>query len=336
MFKRCYLYLVIIVSVIKLSACSQSAGQAQNNNSGERIFKLTTIVQPTHVWEKTAVKFNEELQTRSNGRMKVEIFPSSQLGQEKDMIQQIESGMVDFGFITNAYMSTRAPYFNAWFLPFLFDSVDEVIKMRDAKAAKKMLEKLGEQRLVGMDYLVTGNHHFLMAKGKIDSPNDLQGTKMRTTGAPIINESLEKLGATATPIPVNEVYTSIQTGIVDGIHASVDGIVTQRFYEVAKDYSMISAFAFPAVVVASEKTMDQLSPEDRKIVNEAMKAAVDWGIREAVKVDHEDLAKLKAQNLIIHEVQNKDEFRKAVKGIYKKYTEDDPLINEFIKEAQQE
>lgn len=333
MLKKLYLYL-LIVSVITLTACSQTVGQTQNKDSEVHTFKLTTIVQPTHVWAKTAEKFNEELQSRSNGRMKVEIFPASQLGQEKDMIQQIESGVVDFGFITNAYMSTRAPYFNAWFLPFLFDSTDEVIQMKDSEIAKKMLEKLKEQRIIGMDYLFTGNHHFLMSKGAIDSPRDLQGMKMRTTGAPIINETFEKLGATATTIPVNEVYTALQTGVVEGIHASVDGTITQRFHEVAKDYSLISAFAFPAIVVSSEKTMNNLSPEDRKIVNEAMKAAVEWGIHEAVKVDHEDLSKLKDEGLNIHEVKNKDAFRKAVKDIYDKYSKEDPLIQQFVNEVQ--
>lgn len=335
MIKNLYLYLAIFVSVISLSACSQNTGQAQNEESGAHTFKLTTIVQPTHVWAKTAEKFNEELQARSNGRIKVEIYTSSQLGQEKDMIQQLESGVVDFGFITNAYMSTRAPYFNAWFLPFLFDNTDEVIQMRYSETARQMLDKLGEQRIVGMDYLFTGNHHFLMAKGAIDSPDDLQGQKMRTTGASIINETLEEFGATPTSIPINEIYTALQTGVVGGIHASVDGIITQRFQEVAEDYSLISAFAFPAIVVASEKTMDNLSSEDRKIVNEAMKAAVDWGIQEAIKVDREDLSKLKEEGLNIHELENKDEFRKEVHDIYEKYSEQDPLVKQFIKEAQE-
>lgn len=325
--------LALIVSVINLSACSQMTGKAQMKPSGIHTFKLTTIVQPTHVWAKTAEKLNQELQSRSNGRMKVEIFPSSQLGQEKDMIQQIESGVVDFGFITNAYMTTRAPYFNAWSLPFLFNSTEDAIQMRNSKAAKQMLEKLREQRLIGMDYLFTGNHHFLMTQGAITSPRDLQGKKMRTTGSPIINESLEQFGATATSIPVNEVYTALQTGVIEGMHASVDGIITQRFEEIAKDYTLISAFAFPAIIVASEKTMNQLSPKDQKIVKEAMKAAADWGVQEAIKVDHEDLAKLKKNGFRVHEVKNKAPFRKAVADIYEKYSKEDPLIQQFIHEA---
>ncbi|OMP67237.1 TRAP transporter substrate-binding protein [Domibacillus epiphyticus] len=330
--KRLFLYLNLIVSVVIMSACSQTSGQEPDTHT----FKLTTIVQPTHVWAKTAEKFNEELQARSDGRMKVDIYPSSQLGQEKDMIQQMESGVVDFGFITNAYMSTRAPYFDAWFLPFLFDSTEEVIQMRDSKTAQKMLDRLREQRIIGMDYLFTGNHHFLMTEGKIDSPEDLQGVKMRTTGAAIINETLEQFGATATSIPINEIYTSLQTGVVGGIHASVDGIVTQRFQEVAADYSMLSAFAFPAVVVASEETMNNLSPEDQKIVYEAMKAAVDWGVKEAITVDNRDLAILKKEGLTVHNIENKKEFRSAVQNIYEKYAEKDPLVEHFINEVQEQ
>lgn len=333
MLKKLTVFLLIIVSIFNLAACSQNT-IAKYKDTRQITFKLSTIVQPTHVWTKTAAKFNKELQARSNGRMKVEIYPSSQLGQEKDMIQQIESGAVDFGFITNAYITTRAPYFNAWFLPFLFDNTEEVIKMRDSKTAKKMLARLKEQKIIGMDYLFTGNHHFLMAKSVIDSPNDLKGEKMRTTGAPLINETFEQFGATVTSIPINEIYTALQTGIVSGIHASVDGIMTQRFQEVSKDFSLVSAFAFPAIVVASEKTMQNLSPEDRKIVYEAMKAAADWGIQEAMRVDHRDLNNLKKTGLNIHEVKNKDLFRKAVEDIYNKYSSKDPLVKEFIKEVQ--
>lgn len=333
MLKKYFAFILIIVSTFSLIACNKNIGNAESQD--EVTFRLATIVQPTHVWSKTAQKFNEELQARSNGRMKVEIYPSSQLGQEKDMIQQLESGVVDFGFITNAYMSTRAPYFNAWFLPFLFDNTDEVIKMRDSETAKQMLAQLQEQKLIGMDYLFTGNHHILMAKGAINAPENLKGVKIRTTGAPIINETFEEFGASVTSIPLNEVYTAMQTGIVSGMHASVDGIMTQRLEEVSKDYSLISAFAFPAIVVASEETMNNLSAEDQKIVKEAMQVAADWGIQEAVRVDHDDLAKLKKQGLTVHEIENKATFREHVQAIYDKYSEKDPLVEEFIKETQQ-
>ncbi|GAB7386415.1 TRAP transporter substrate-binding protein [Bacillaceae bacterium] len=335
------IFLLVFSALFLLSACGgksaapagNSHGQGNSSASGQSYtFKLTHVTQPTHVWHKTAEKFNEELQKRSNGRMKVDIFPASQLGTEKDMMQQLESGTIDFGFMTNGYMSTRSESLNGWFMPFLFENLEQASKARETEAAKQMLKELEKQGLIGMDFIFAGNRHVLMKSGSVSKPEDLKGKKVRIIGSPAIQEFWTALGAGPTPMPLPEVYTALQTGVIDGIDIDLDALVTQKYYEIAKDLTLTNHMTFPSVIVMSKASYDKLSPEDQKIVTEAMKAAVDWGIQEAIKREKTNLEEVKAKGVNVVELTDKSGFNAVKEQIYKQYSEKNPIIKAFIEE----
>src|SRR5699024_7944283 len=158
-------FLALFVAV--LAACGggeESAGESNGSGDGDGesiTFRVSHVVQESHVWHQTAEKFDEELQALSDGRMNLDIYSASQLGTEQDMVQQLETGSLDFGFLTNAYMSTREESLNAWFMPFLFSNLEEAIALRESEEAKQMLETLESQGLVGLDFAFAGNRHIL-------------------------------------------------------------------------------------------------------------------------------------------------------------------------------
>lgn len=247
-----------------------TAGQDGNGATGDNIeFSLTHITQESHVWHQTAEKFAEELEDRSDGRMSLEIYPAGQLGSEQDMLQQMETGSVDFGFITNGYMSTRNTEFNAWFMPFVFDSLEEAAEARHVDAAQKMLDNLEAQGFVGMDFIFAGNRHILMENSIVNSPSDLEGATVRVIGSPSIQDFWESVGAGPTPMPLPEVYTSLQTGVIDGIDIDLDALVTEKYHEIAENLTLTNHMTWPAVVMASQETLSNLSEEDQAIVEEA-------------------------------------------------------------------
>src|SRR5690606_11884568 len=170
------LVLAILAAVFMAIVAGCSAGAGGGGN-GTYNFKAAHVVQENHIWHQTALKFGEELEKLSDGRMTLTIYPASQLGQEKDMVQQLETGTLDFGFLTNAYMSTRQDSLNAWFLPFAFDSLEEAVAMRESKPVKEMLAELESQGLIGLDFIFAGNRHLLMKNGHISSMEDLAGKK---------------------------------------------------------------------------------------------------------------------------------------------------------------
>jgi len=340
MLKKYVSAVLVLCLTIVLAACGGKSGGNEGSSGGSApeegasggktyTFKLTHITQPTHIWHKTSLKFNEELQARSGGRMKVDIFPAGQLGTEKDMVTQIQSGALDFGIITNAYMSSSWEAFNAWFMPFVFDTIDEAAEARKSDEARNILNTISNDGLVGLDYIFAGNRHILMKSTTVSTPDDVKGKKMRITGSPSINDFWTSLGAGPTPMPLPEVFQALQTGVIDGIDIDLDALMTEKLYEVAKNFTVTNHMVWPGVVVMSKAVYDSMPDEDRQIVLEALAAAVEWGNQESAKLEIENLEALKAQGGTVVELQNREAFTAVKDSIYNKYSSNE-LIKAFL------
>ncbi|WHX99907.1 TRAP transporter substrate-binding protein [Neobacillus sp. DY30] len=332
-----FLSLIAILSAFALVLAGCASGGTSEETAGKEgatyTFKAGHVTQESHVWHQTALKFGEELDKLSNGRMKLEVYPASQLGQEKDMVQQLETGSLDFGFLTNAYMSTRQESLNAWFMPFAFRSLEEAVKLRDSEPAKEMLKELDSQGLVGLDFGFAGNRHILMKKGHIASPGDLKGKKVRIIGSPAIQDFWATTGAGPTAMPLSEVYTSLQTGVIDGIDIDLDALVTEKYYENAENLTITNHTTFPTVIVMGKTSFEKLSKEDQEIVKTAMKTAVDWGIEDALKREKDNLETLNGNGVKVEELKDTTSFDNIKKEVEKKYTEKSPTIKSFLEEA---
>ncbi len=327
------LVLAILAAVFMAIVAGCSAGAGGGGN-GTYNFKAAHVVQENHIWHQTALKFGEELEKLSDGRMTLTIYPASQLGQEKDMVQQLETGTLDFGFLTNAYMSTRQDSLNAWFLPFAFDSLEEAVAMRESKPVKEMLAELESQGLIGLDFIFAGNRHLLMKNGHISSMEDLAGKKIRIIGSPLFQTFWERTGAGPTAMPLSEVYTSLQTGVIDGMDIDLDALVTEKYYETTKYLTLTNHATFPAVIVMGKKSYDNLSPEDQKIVKEAMKKAVDWGIEEGLKREKENLKTVKKAGVKVHQLKDVSSFDEVKTYVNETFSNKSPLIKEFLQEIE--
>lgn len=343
------LLLVTILSILALiiAACGGSTSSSTNstgnsnsetnsssNSKETRTFKITHVTQESHVWHATAEKFGEELAALSDGRLSVQIYPASTLGAEADMVQQIETGAVEFGFLTNAYMSTREVSLNAWFMPYLFNNLDEAVAMRDSEEAKQMLEALGSQGLLGLDFMFAGNRHVLMKDGFAETPENLKGKKIRIIGSPSMQSYWENVGAGPTAMPLPEVYTSLQTGVIDGIDIDLDALVTEKYYEIANHLTLTNQMTFPTVIVMSQKVYDELSPEDQEIVKQAMKNAVDWGVQEAIAREASNLETLKAAGVQVKENIDKAPFQEVSDLVKKQFSDQSDIIKSFIETAE--
>ncbi|MGM0904035.1 MAG: TRAP transporter substrate-binding protein [Bacillota bacterium] len=335
--------LVSIISLLSalallLASCaggSESSGGSSEGEGGEAnyTFKVSHVTQESHIWHKTAEKFGEELEKLSDGRMKLEIYPASQLGQEQDMVQQLSTGSLDFGFLTNAYMSTRQDSLNAWFMPFTFSNLEEAVKMRESESAKNMLAELESQGLIGLDFAFAGNRHVLMTDGQVQSPEDLSGKKVRIIGSPAIQAFWEGTGAGPTAMPLPEVYTSLQTGVIDGIDIDLDALVTEKYYENAEYLTLTNHNTFPTVIVMGKPSFDNLSAEDQEIVKTAIKNAVDWGVQEAVNRENTNLEELKKVGVKVEELTDSSTFDGVSQKVRDEFAAKSPLIQEFLDEA---
>lgn len=261
--------------------------------------------------------------------MQLEIYPASQLGTEADMVQQISSGSVDFGFITAAYMSSRAPAFTAWFAPYAFKDLEETNAARDTEVAKKILGTLDSQGIKGLDYVFAGNRVMLFKDKEVKKPEDMKGLAFRVTPSPPLQDFYKSMGASPESLPLPEVYAAIQTGVIDGMDMDLDATITNKYYEVAKYGAVTNHMVWPAVAMMNKAKYDKMSDADKKIIDESIKAAADYSAKTRASQEEEFKKTLSDKGMKIYEIDQKL-FEPYIKQFDDKYSSTDPLIKEFM------
>src|SRR5699024_2434179 len=235
--KKSFIFGIVFLMFV-LAACGGNNDASSNNkkDSGSADdatyeFKLGHIAPPDHIWNDAAQKFADELNELSDGRMSVELYPGGQLGSDDDMVQQLETGSLDFGFITNAFLTSKSDAFSAWFAPYIFDSYEDAHEAKDTEVAKEILATLEEDGLKALDYFFSG-HRTMMFTEKIESPEEIEGLTLRVTPSPALEDWYRLLGASPESISLPDVYQSAQTGVIDGMEMDLDVTIASNFNEV--------------------------------------------------------------------------------------------------------
>src|SRR5690606_2607216 len=230
----------MLMLILVLAACSNDEEKADNTASagtGEYpkvTFKLAHITPTDHMWHQASEKFKEELESITGGKMSVEIYPASQLGSEADMVQQVEAGSVDMAMITAAYLTSRTPEMAAWFAPYLFETLEEANTAAQSDLGQQVLKKVEGTGLKGLTYLFAGQRTIVTKDAKINSTDDLNGLKLRVTPSPALQSFYRNAGAAPESLSLTEVYSALQTGVIDGMDMDLDATITNKYAEIAK------------------------------------------------------------------------------------------------------
>ena len=326
------LFIVLLAGLV-LAACSGSdeKGNAEANTEDAPTtyeFKLGHIAPPDHIWNEAAKKLAEELEERSNGRMTMELYPGGQLGSDSDMVQQLETGSLDFAFITNAFLTSRSDAFSAWFAPYLFDSYEDALEASNTEIAKEILATLDDQGLKAMDYFFSG-HRTMMFSEKIESPEEMEGLTLRVTPSPALEDWYRSLGANPESISLPDVYQSAQTGVIDGMEMDLDAAVTSHFDEVTGYGALTNHMVWPSVMFINQALFEGMSEEDQKIVEESMAAASEFATLKRADQEEEFMNILEERGMELYEIDT-SLFNSNMEEFDEKYKAMDPLIEEFI------
>ncbi|WP_417769043.1 TRAP transporter substrate-binding protein [Stappia sp.] len=265
------------------------------------------------------------LEERTNGRLGIEVFHSAQLGQEKDTIEQTQFGVIDMnrvslGPFNNIIEETQIPS-----LPYIFRSVEHMHKVMDGPVGEEILAAFADHDLIGLAFYDGGSRSFYNSQKPITSMDDLSGMKFRVMQSDLFVDMVSALGANATPMPYGEVYSSIQTGVIDGAENNWPSFESSGHFEVAKYYTLDQHLIVPEVLVMSKKSWEKLSAEDQAIVRQAAKDSVPhmrklWAEREAASE-----AKVREAGVEIITDIDKTPFIEAMKPVYEKYVTSDKL-----------
>lgn len=259
--------LKLLASAALLAASSMAAQAAE--------FRLGLITPPPHIWTKAAEAFGAELAEKSGGAHSVSVFPARQLGNEAEMLQQLQTGALDMAFMTVAEVSNRAPELGAFYAPYLADDIGHAGRILRSDTAKAMLDPLpGQVGVVGVGYGMAGLRQ-IVSRGEVSSATDLAGLKLRITPFTPILDFYNAVGAAPTPMPLPSVYDALANGQVDAIDMDAELIWVLKYYEHADTVVQSDHMMFPMVGLVSAKVWAGMSDADRAMVGELMAKHVD-------------------------------------------------------------
>ncbi len=210
---------------------------------------------------------------KSDGQIKINVFPQAQLGGEVKMIQAARTGGLDMFITAQAPLVNTIKAYSLFDVPYLFDSVDQANKVLSGPVGKEFLGMLPQVNLVGLGFLSVMERNVFSAK-PVKTGADMAGMKIRVMQSPGYVKAYESFGAQPTPMAYGDVYMALQQGVVDGADTSPDQFVMDKFIEVSKYYNLTKVHYLPALLIVSKPRWDKLSPEQRTILQQSADEAL--------------------------------------------------------------
>lgn len=219
-----------------------------------------------------ARKMAEVLEERSNGQMKLEIFPSSQLGGEVEMLTQIRSGTLDAGLIGNGPASSLEPSLHVVDLPFIWKSRESFWNALNGQVGQDLLDRMDGKGIKGLGWGTWGTRGLINAGWELNEPDDMRGKKVRVAQSDLYVQTIKAFGGNPVPIAWPEVYTALQHNVVDSIETSYWAFVEAKLFEVASSLAVTDHVIVSAILMMHKPTFDALTEEQQAIVIEAARA----------------------------------------------------------------
>ena len=305
--KRFFMCAVILVAV----ALSMPA-------FAKTVLKLGHIAEVSHPYAKGADYFAKLVGEKSGGDMEVQVFPSSQLGSQKDMTEGLIYGTIDMVLTGTADLGQFQPKMSIFDLPFLFKDRAHAYTSLDTVGMElgKDLEPKG-MKLLG--FMENGIRHLTNNVRPVKAPADMAGLKIRVMSNKIYIETIKSLGGSPTPMAFGELYSAMQQGTVDGQENPSAHIYTKRFFEVQKYASMTAHAYAPEPVLISMITWARLSDAQKAIIQEAATEAIAWQRELSTKEDNEYWDKIKATGKIEVVEVDRAPFMAATQPVWKEF-----------------
>lgn len=281
----------------------------------ETVLKLGHTGAPDHHYQKASQMFADNVAKRTNGEIQIKVFPSDQLGKQKQLVSQAQLGQTDMVLTSDAVISSFVPIFGVLNLPFIFKDIDHVSNAMDGDVGVILAKEAGKKGLEVLGYWENGFRHITNNKRPINTPDDLKGIKLRTPESKLVIDSFKALGASPTPMSFGDIYSALQLGTVDGQENPIAHLLAQKWYEVQKYLSLTGHQHYVEPLLMSKVKFEQLTPEQQKILKEeAQKIAIE--IRKMATQDEAEMLKEVAKHMQVNEVPNKQPFLDAVQPVY--------------------
>jgi TRAP-type transport system periplasmic protein len=306
----CLIILSVIVGV--LAVIPSEAADPQYK------FRIAVIVTKQNPVGQGAVRVAEAAEQLSNGRIKIDVFDSAQLGGELDLVSQIRMGSLDLGVIGSGMVGSVEPTFSLTELPFIWKSDESARKILDGPLGQKILGMLEIKGIKGLAWGEWGFRGILTTKQAVEKPEDLKGLKIRVIENPLYIATLRAFGANPVPMAWAEVYTALDQGTIDGVDTNYAGMVDSKLQEVTKCLAVSDHIYTAVVVLMNLKTFQSLPPDLQKVMLEAAKAGGARTRETASKMNEEAIQLMAGKGLKVTRPDRKL-FEGFAQGVYKRF-----------------
>ena len=299
--------LVALALALLLGGCG-----ADDETMVLRVANSLDVESPVHY---ALVRFDERLQELSSGTMRMEIYPSGQLGNERATIELLQLGTLDMSKVSSGVMENFVPEMGVFSLPYLFRDRDHLWQTLNGPVGESILESAEPYRMLGVAYYDAGFRSFYVNGTDVRSPEDLNGLKIRVIQSPLFIRTINLLGGNATPLAFSEVYGALQQGIVDGAENSPMSLYGMGHYQQVTSYVLDEHSAPPDILLISTHRWNRMSEQQRAWFRQAAAESVELQRELWLQEEGAALDSVRAAGVDVVEV-DKAPFRAAVAPIY--------------------
>ncbi len=310
--KGLFVFIIILAALLILNYFF-----AGDKGGDVRILRLAHSLNTRHPVHKTMEYMAELVKEKSDGSLIVQIFPSEQLGTEKECIEALQLGYLAMTKTSTAPMEGFVPEIQIFGIPYLFRDSEHYWKVLKGPIGRELLEAGTDKGLRGLCYYDAGARSFY-AKKEIHSPEDLHGLKIRVMESVMAMQMIEAMGGSATPISWGELYTSLDQGVVDAAENNPPSFDTSRHFEICKFYILDEHVRLPDMLLISTRTWKSLNEKQQQILQQAVDESVEYNLKLWKQAEQASLEKVRDAGVTIIQ-PDKQPFQQSVQSMWKKY-----------------
>jgi TRAP-type transport system periplasmic protein len=324
--KRCVLFGLLLSVYLLLISPLPMAG-------AKTTLKLATVTPPHHAYAVGANEFARLIEEGTGGEVVVKVFAGGQLGAgERELLEGLQVGTIDMAVTATGPISNFAENMGVVDLPFLFPGYEDVDKVLDGPVGARLLAELASVNIKGLAFFENGFRNFTNSRRALHKPEDFKGLKLRTMENPVHLASVRQLGAQAVPMSWGEVYTALQTKVIDGQENPIAIIYAYKMSEVQKYLTLSGHFYSPAPLSMSLKKYNDLKPEWQTLFREAALKAAAFERKLIRDNENRQLEELEKLGMEINTV-DKVLFVEAMAPVYEKFYEKYPAWREIVEQV---
>ena len=285
-----------------------------------RVFRFGHMMQEETVYNHAIRMFADEANKRSQGKIKIDVYPASQLGSIAEMLSQTQAGSLTFTMAVPAWYSNLMKPIDVFTLPYIVSSNDRLRSALDGSLGKEIVRMGEPASLHVLGYWLIGGRHIVNKVRPVNKPADCEGIKLRVINSQVYIQTFRALGASTVSLDPSELYVALQQGVVDGFEYPLPDLVSFKLYEVSKYLSLDGHTTDFFINSINKGVWDGLPAEEKEIIAASMKTAMDWQWTEQPKEITSALEKLKTL-MTVNEItpENKKLFVEATRPIYKQF-----------------